>query len=104
MVNNTDKSMAKKNPTKSERQHMRRVAELGCIICGAPAAIHHCRTGVGMSQRGSHHRTLPLCAEHHQTGGFGVAIHAGQRTWEARYGTEEGLLKKVEEMLNEQAC
>jgi hypothetical protein len=34
---------------------------------------------------------IPLCGVHHQTGGYGVALHAGRARWELHYGTEEGL-------------
>lgn len=91
--------------TAAEKRHLSRVAALGCIVCHnlgygeSPAACHHIRAGQGMSQRASDYQTLPLCAAHHQTGGHGVAIHAGQKTWEARYGTELELLAQVREML-----
>jgi len=65
----------------------------------SPAGIHHLRAGVGMSQRSSHYRTLPLCDPHHQTGGYGVAIHEGQETWEENFATEEELLEKVMEQV-----
>ena len=88
--------------TKSERQHLSKVAELGCIICRMPAEIHHARHGMGMGQRNSHFNAIPLCPNHHRTGGHGVAIHAGQKTFEANFGTELELLEKVKERLN--AC
>lgn len=86
---------------KAERQHLRRVAELGCIVCReqfcvfSPAEVHHLRIGCGAGQRASHYRTIPLCPPHHRTGGYGVAIHAGQKMWEDIYGTEESLLGQV---------
>ena len=42
---------------------------------------------------------IPLCPEHHRTGGKGVAIHAGQKTWEAIFGTEEELIEKRNQLL-----
>lgn len=98
----------KKPPTKEEKAHMSKVAALGCIACrnkgfyGTPAEIHHIRAGVGMGQRSGHKKSIPLCTPHHRTGGFGVAIHAGQKTWEAEYGTELELLEQVEELLRKQ--
>ena len=97
--------MAKKAATKAERDHMGKVAALGCIAClnmgypGTPAAVHHILTGAGMSQRASHYDTLPLCGAHHQTGGHGVAIHAGVKTWEGIHGTELELLEQVRGLL-----
>jgi hypothetical protein len=90
---------------KAESIHLDNVAELGCIVCynkghpDTPACIHHIRAGQGMSQRASSYETIPLCPTHHQHGGFGVAIHAGQRTWEKKYGTELELLEQVRGML-----
>lgn len=97
--------MAKKAANKKERDHMGKVAALGCIAClnigypGSPAAVHHILTGAGMGQRSSHYDTIPLCGTHHQTGGPGVAIHAGVKTWEGTYGTELELLEQVKELL-----
>lgn len=94
--------------TKADKQHLARVASLGCIVCRNEGhgttppeltAIHHIRAGQGMGQRASHHETIPLCALHHQLGGYGIAIHAGQAEWERRFGTERQLLEQVREML-----
>ncbi|MDU5473997.1 MULTISPECIES: Ref family recombination enhancement nuclease [unclassified Pantoea] len=91
--------------TKAERQHLQRVADLGCIVCRqhfsvfSPAEVHHLRAGCGAGQRASHYRTIPLCPPHHRTGGYGVAIHAGQKMWEKNYGTEESLLAQAYELL-----
>lgn len=89
----------------AERLHLSRVASLGCIVCRitgyefTPAEIHHPRTGMGMSQRASHFDAIPLCHIHHRTGGHGLAIHSGQKTWEAKFGTETELLAQVKELL-----
>lgn len=88
-----------KRPTKKEREHMSRVAALGCLICQRPAQIHHIRAGQGMGQRASHFETIPLCPQHHQDGGYGVALHSGQRTWEEIHGTERELLRKTLERI-----
>lgn len=91
--------------TKAEKQHLGRVAALGCIVCRnegfgeTPACCHHIRAGQGMGQRASDFEVIPLCGIHHQQGGHGVAIHAGQKAWEARYGTERELLTQVRQLL-----
>lgn len=91
---------------KSEKDYLNRVASLGCIVCKnlgygvTPAHVHHIRTGKGMGQRASNYETIPLCPTHHQHGGHGVAIHAGQKTWEANFGTEIELLEQVKQELN----
>ena len=91
--------MARKQPTKAEKAHLDAVARLGCLICGAPAEVHHIMSGVGMGQRASHYDTIPLCPRCHRTGPVGVAIHAGKRTWEERHGTELEMLERVRELL-----
>ena len=82
-------------------RHMARVRELGCLICGAPASIHHINCH-GMGMKASDFETIPLCPYHHQDGPFGEAIHNGKRTWEARYGTERHLLTLVQAKLTQE--
>lgn len=96
----------KKNKKKSEKDHLERVVSLGCVVCRnlgygpTPAMAHHILTGQGMSQRAGHFCVIPLCSDHHQNGGFGVAIHAGQKTFERMYGSELDLLDQtIEELL-----
>ena len=89
--------------TKDEKNHLRNVSELGCIVCrrlgffGTPAEIHHIRAGRGWG-RSSHFHTLPLCPEHHRgrTGVHGL----GTKGFPKHYGfTEEELLDEVYELL-----
>lgn len=87
-----------KAATAAEKRHMSAVASLGCLICRAPATIHHCGTGGG--GRRDHMKVLPLCHHHHQ-GDEGIdAKHNGspqsKRAWQTKYGSEEELLKQVE--------
>ena len=91
-----------KNKTKYEREYLLKDSNLGCIVCGQPATIHHL-TGSkyrGMGKKASHYDVIPLCPNHHQHGGYGVAFHAGQKVWEAKYGTQEELLEKVKRKLD----
>lgn len=91
--------------TKAEKEHLSKVAEIGCIVClnenygQSPAEIHHIRSGQGMAQRASNYEAIPLCPAHHRNGGHGVAFHAGPRVWQERYGSEELLLNQVKEIL-----
>lgn len=90
-----------KATTKSEKAHMDRVAQIGCIIkkCGSPATIHHCGTYMGGGR--DHMRVIPLCWQHH-LGPEGIdGKKMGKRVWEMKYGTEEALLKRVNEILNQ---
>lgn len=91
---------------KSEKEHLNKVSELGCVACfvqfggwGTPAEIHHLRSTAGMGQRSR--SVIGLCHKHHRTGGHGVAIHAGQKTFEATFGTELELLELVENEIGE---
>ncbi|WP_422110732.1 Ref family recombination enhancement nuclease [Burkholderia multivorans] len=85
--------MAKKAPTKAERDYMGRVAALGCAVCrrlglgDTPAIVHHQRTGQGWG-RASHYRTVGLCPAHHQHSGFGVH-DMGRAQFEEMYGFSE---------------
>jgi hypothetical protein len=36
---------------------------------------------------------------HHTNGGYGVALHAGQKAFEAKYGTESELLEHTTKIL-----
>lgn len=98
----------KKAPTRAEREHMDRVAALGCIVCRnlsygySPAIIHHCYAG----RKGwrDNMLILPLCPRHHnQPLTLNVAIHAGTRTWQKTYGTEAELMAQVQTLLVEVA-
>lgn len=90
--------MGRKTKTKAERDYMGVAASLGCFICGMPAEIHH-KTGAGMGLKASNYDIIPLCHVHHRTGGHGVAVHAGTKTWEANYGTQDEMIKRVRELV-----
>ena len=83
---------------KSERIHMQKVAELGCIICGAEPCLHHIRHGQGMGQKASNYEVIPLCHFHHQ-GKEGIHT-MGTRAWQAKYGSEVELLERVRGAVN----
>ena len=95
--------MKGRTPTADERRHMTAVAELGCCVCHrelgvySPAAIHH---AAGKTKPGAHMLVLPLCGAHHQTGGYGVALHAGRVEWERLHGTQSELLAWVAERVS----
>jgi len=91
--------------TKAERQHYDLLSQLGCIVCHnlgygySSPHIHHIRHGAGIGQKTSYDKAIPLCPNHHQHGGYGVALHAGVKEFEKRYGTETDLLKQVKKLL-----
>ena len=91
-------------PTKAEKEHYRKIAELGCSLCrhqgneGTPAELHHIRrTG-----KRSNAPVIPLCPYHHR--GSNTSIHGmGRKRFEAEYNiTEEELLEQTESLIN--AC
>ncbi len=88
--------------TKAQKLHADRVAQVGCIACynlrwiDTPAEIHHLFGGGRVRK---HENIIPLCDRHHRNGGYGVAIHAGRKEWENRYGTQDQLLEQVQELL-----
>jgi len=85
---------------KDEKQHYQTLFDLGCIVClnegfgYTMPNIHHIRHGAGMGQKSHWTQAIPLCANHHQHGGYGIALHAGQKEFELRYGTELDYLTK----------
>ena len=91
--------------TKAERDHMGAVAALGCVVCRnlgfgeTPAEVHHIGNGT-LGKKASNFETIPLCDAHHRNGGHGVAVHAGRKTFEARYGTERELLEQTRRELD----
>lgn len=91
--------------TKAEREHLGRIAELGCALCRhkgwgeTPAEIHHLRTGTGAGRKASHFEAIPLCPAHHRLGTSGssgpaqIALHVlGRKAWERQHGVTEGEL------------
>lgn len=85
--------------TKAEKDHMDKVSQLPCAVCGAFGVhVHHQRTGIGMGRRATAFQTIPLCPEHHQgmTGIHGM----GRKAFERHHGvTEIELLEKTKERM-----
>lgn len=77
-----------------DKRYLDKVAALGCWICRSPAEIHHI-TGAGMGRKSSNRDVIPLCDRHHRNGGFGVAVHAGTRTWEETFGNQKDMAAAV---------
>jgi len=87
--------------TAAERRHVSSVCAIGCIVCllhygqSAEAEPHHIRTGQG-KKRASHYEVIPLCSIHHNRPfTLGTAFHAGQETWQEKYGDETFFLAVV---------
>lgn len=78
------KRTPKKRATAAERRHMDRLAQMGCLICGGPAEIHHL-TSDGMKRiTRSNARTAPLCMWHHRLGEDAVE-RISQRAFNERF-------------------
>lgn len=91
-----------------DKARLDKIARIGCIVCQihhgvyVPAAVHHL-TGIkyrATGKKANDAHTIPLCGAHHQTGGYGIAIHAGVKEWEKMWGTQEMYLDMVNEILD----
>ena len=94
--------MAKKRvANKKEKEHLAKVASLGCYVCERPANVHHIRPkGLGIGRRSSHYDTIPLCYDHHQ-GQF--SIHNDKINFEKKYGTEKEILEITKERIKNES-
>lgn len=86
--------------TAAEKRHLDAVASLPCLVCGRqPVEIHHVRR---YGETRKHKKVVPLCPEHHR-GTEG--LHAlGKKEWERRYMTQDAMLERVEQLLQEGTC
>lgn len=93
--------------TKAEKEKYVKLARLGCILCkcigvketdDSPTEIHHIRRFGGKRSLAP---CIPLCAFHHRLGDS--AVHQlGHKGFGKYWGfTEEDLLEKTKELLNE---
>ena len=87
---------AKRNP-----KHLARMKALPCVICRkpGPSDAHHVCCGRYSQSRAPDTETIPLCKDHHQDGGPGVAIHAGKESWVAKHGEDVDYLPLVKKWL-----
>lgn len=74
---------------KAGRAHMADVSTVGCLICGAPAEVHH------LPYPRCDFRTVPLCPPHHKTEYGPQAYHYSRRNFNARHGSDEELLART---------
>jgi len=72
----------------AQRQHLARIKELPCGVCGAsgPSDAHHITQGL-------HYLCIPLCKDCHQ-GGFN-GIHGQARIWSVLKKTEMSVLDET---------
>ena len=87
-------------PTKAEKQHYAKVANLGCSLCRylgygeSPPELHHIRR----AGKRTNAPVIPLCPEHHRgnTGIHGMGRKAFEREYKV---TEEQLLEQTEKLI-----
>ena len=82
-----------KPPTKAERAHMARIAQMPCLVCGAwPVEVHHVVGYADRAGRASkrHDRLTPLCQRHHSVQhGPHESVHAlGHRGFYIMHGID----------------
>lgn len=98
-------------PNASEREHIAKVSEFGCICCyiisgrqGTPAAIHHVYGSKrSLSMPEPHKQVLGLCGYHHQgVGEFkeGGYVHGRRREFEEMFGSQRFLLDMTLELID----
>ena len=94
-----------RSKTKKEKEHMDRVANLGCLICRkegnpfSPAELHHIRdvSMIGLGQRAKHTQVIPLCVAHHRIGE--ESFHHNSRAFSKKWGSQKELLKETLDLL-----
>lgn len=77
-------------PTAAERRHIACVAAMPCLVCGAPATVHHVTSDGFKRIRRSPRRVVPLCPCHHQIqwGPKGSVEALGHAGFTAAYGID----------------
>ena len=79
--------------------HMGRVKELPCGLCGAPgpSSAHHILEGRIPGRKSPDWLTIPLCFDCHQ--GSVNGIHGQRRMWQVMKGNEAQILNNTLETL-----
>ena len=75
------------------------IIKIGCIVCRRQGVytfpeIHHVRK-LATSKKRKRAPKIGLCYMHHRTGGYGVALHAGEEKFEEKFGSVLGMLEEV---------
>ena len=76
----------KKSPNKLEQFHLQRLKEMGCLICGQEAVIHHLLRAPKRSWRW----TVPLAPRYHNMSNDSVHLSGvGELEWFDSHGFED---------------
>tara|TARA_R110000824_G_scaffold152552_2_gene323808 strand:- start:88 stop:399 length:312 start_codon:yes stop_codon:yes gene_type:complete len=95
----------KKGKTLAEKKHMRKVAELNCIVCrkngyeGTPAELHHISSGV-MGRKSDNFSVIPLCPYHHRNSD--ESYHRNPLYFSQKFGTQSELLELTLDLLQKE--
>ena len=85
--------------TKQEKDHMNKVAGLGCLICNkmgfpdSPAELHHIKNLTGIGRKASNFEVIPLCPRHHRQGKD--AYHFSPKEFTKKWGSQKDLLQET---------
>jgi len=81
-------------------EHMRRVKQLPCVICGkpGPSDAHHVIHGRFSARKATDFQVIPLCEACHRYP-HRHAIHTGKKAWAERNGPDWEYLPVVADML-----
>jgi len=85
-------SKNKKAPTAAEREHITRIKEMDCVVCGAsgPSECHEIEQGQWFT-------SMPLCPDCHR--GSLNGIHGQKRMWAVHKLNELSALNKTLQVL-----
>lgn len=81
------KEKRSRGATAEEREHMDRVASLGCLLTGRPAELHHIMHMPGKARRRDHRFVVPLSSEMHR-GTQGVHGLGSEAKFLRRWGVD----------------
>ena len=79
--------MTKRKPNAAEKRHYTRVAEYGCIVCQAPAELHHVLRADGKETRRDPRFVVPVCPDHHR-GRYGIHGLGSEAAFDDMYGVD----------------
>jgi len=73
-----------------EARHIAHVAGLGCLICSAPAEVHHILHAPGKQRKRDHRFVAPLCAVHHRGDAKQGGVHGlgGESAFREYWGVD----------------
>lgn len=96
--------------TKAVREHWNAVANIGCLLTGSPATLHHCHGGSmvavlgyawspGMAQKQNDWWVIPIRRDLHVGSAVAIDGSLGVKGWEEMWGSQVEHLLSVCEWL-----